>query len=175
MIADLPNIQQLLDTHLFTVLDNQFGNAAPGNNWIDDPDANTKNKYAVMREYRNLEAGQVEELVAGRTTSNFGAMIITNVRMVNTPRDIRGVKYGSRLETIVYNCAMNVRQQQLGGAQRVTYEMNRDALAVFMDSPFNVRENNIPLVLQTGESDFTTEQMDAQRIIVVVPTLELSL
>lgn len=176
MITDLPNIQQLLDNHLFENLDQAFGNTATGDNWIDDTENNLKNKYAVMREYRNLEASQVEELVIGRTSgNNLGAMIITNVRLVTEPRDMYGKKYGARLETIIYNCCMNIRQSQLRGNKRATYEMNRDALSVLLDEPFVVRRNTIPLVIQTGESDFTTDDMDAQRIIIIIPTSEFSL
>lgn len=164
----VPNIQQLFDDHLFNAINDTWGNGAPGGNWISDPDNNVKNKYAVVREYRTLDSVEVMELVKGRTQSNLGCVIITTTRLRNTPLNPIGKKYGGRMEVLIYNCSLNIRQSQIGG-ERITYEMNRDVAQAIIDNPFHIDRHVLPVDLQVSESDFTTTEMDAMRMSVVVP------
>lgn len=172
MIRDVPNIQQLVDTHIYEALTLAFGKDAPGDPWQDDPSTNVKMKYAIKQEYRTLSPTEVTELVKGQTHSSLGVIIIGNTRWISTPLDLNGKKYGSRLETLVYNCAMNYRQSSIGG-DRLAYHMNRDYFQVMTDNPFDFNHYNIPFVLSATESEFTDTEMDVQRITTIIPSAQL--
>lgn len=168
----IPNIQQLLDNHVHDSLVNDWGSGASGDNWIEDPDNNVKNKYAVTREYRTLNPSEIEEMVKGSVASNLGTMIITNVRLVYEPIHLLGKTFGVRYETILYAAAMNSRVSQIGGS-RVTYEMVRDFMQTLTDNPFTINNTSIRFVLQAAESEFATTELDVQRLIAIIPTSTL--
>lgn len=168
-MADIPNVQQLLDDHVFDNLQSDWGTGAAGGNWIEDPDNNIKNKHAIIREYRTLDSRQVEELVKGRTRNdNFGCIIITNTRINLTPTHILGKKYGARYELLIYTAAFSAKQSQLGGSRKV-YEINRDVSQTLVDNPFPIHNNIIPFNIQTLEGDNTTDSVDLQRVLAIIP------
>lgn len=174
-MADIPNVQQLLDNHVFDNLQSDWGTGAAGDNWIKDPDNNIKNKHAIKREYRTLDSRQVEELVQGMTRSDtFGVIIITNTRIVLTPTHILGKKYGARYEIMIYSASYSAREKQLGGSRKV-YEINRDITQTLIDNPFPIHQNIIPFNIQTLESDNTTDQVDLQRVLAIIPVSKLRL
>lgn len=174
-MADIPNVQQLLDNHVFDNLQSDWGTGAAGDNWIEDPDNNIKNKHAIKREYRTLDSRQVEELVQGMTRSDtFGVIIVTNTRIVLNPTHILGKKYGARYEIMIYSASYSAREKQLGGSRKV-YEINRDVTQTLIDNPFPIHNNTIPFNIQTLESDNTTDQVDLQRILAIIPVSQLRL
>lgn len=168
----IPNIQQQLDNHLFTTLDAMWGNDASGDNWIEDPDNNSKNKYAIVREYQTLQPNEVVHLVEGKTTTNLGVFIITNIRLIYTPIHILGKTFGVRYETIIYAAAPMERMQQIGG-DRITYLMNKDFLTAITPAPFQINGLSVPFTIRTTESEFAQENVDVQRIIAVIEQSQL--
>lgn len=168
---NVPNIQQIIDSHLFDVFDQAYGSQAPGFPWIQDPDVFVKGKYSVVREYRNLPEAEMKELIKTKLNSVLGSVIITMVRMVNTPRQIKNRVYGSRLETIVYLSSQHIRNQQLGG-KRVVYEMTRDLTELLMNNPVTINGVQIPFLIQTNEPEFSDKEIDIVRMILQVPQSE---
>lgn len=169
MIGDVLNIQQIVDNHIVNLLNSHFGKSAPGEPWIEDPDNNVKMKYAIVREYRTISPTEVMELVKGQTHSSLGVIIVGNTRITHTPIDILGKRYGARIETMVYNCALNYAQRFIGG-DRLAYHMNRDYIQVLSSNPVLIGNLTIPFVLQASESEFADTEMDVQRMITLIPT-----
>lgn len=173
MAVTVPNVQQLLDDHIFDTFQEVYGKDAPGDPWHEDHQNNNKNKYAIKREYRTVGPTDLMEFVKGAVTGHFGVVIVANTRLINTPIDIMGKKYGTRYETLIYAATMNYRQSQIGGS-RLAYRMNRDLIEVLINNPPLINRLTIPFVIQATESEFTNTEMDVQRLLAIIPTSTLS-
>lgn len=168
MPPPVPNIQQAVDNRIFSALQEDYGNQAPGDNWIEDPSENKKNKYAILREYRTLNPADVAAMVKGRTNaSNAGAVLITSTRVIYNPQDLLGRVYGFQTQTLIYCTMPNFRGQQLGGA-RPAYEAVSDVSASIMRAPLNFAGLSIPFQLQVSEAEFTVDEMDMIRIMAII-------
>lgn len=167
-MINVPNIQKDFDNYLYDAIDSVFGNAAPGIDWIHDPEENQKNKHAIIREYQTVGSDRLNELVRGRINTNFGAIIITTTRLVTTNLSIQGKKYGARLETLVYLAAANIRQNQERGNSRRVYEMCRDLNFCLVNSDFMFNNYSLPASVQFAESELTNEEFDVMRAPVIL-------
>lgn len=166
-MISIPNIQQDFDNHLFDSINNRFGNGDIAQSFDAE-----QNKYAVIREYRTVDPTEVIELVRGRTNTNTGAIIIGNTRVLYTPIQINGKRYTARLETFIYLTAVNLLQSQIGG-DRTVYKMTKDVSETLINLPITINRLTIPITLQTLDSEFSTTELDASRLLCILPISQL--
>lgn len=170
----IPNIQKIIDNHIFKVLNEEFGKDATGGNWIDDPSQNVKNKYSIKREYRTVQINDVENLIKGATNSNYGVMLVANTRIVKVPRSLKKISYITESQTLIYLIASSIRTNQsnlLEDTSRITYDMVTDVSNAIIEKPLPIINYNLPFELRTFESELSNTDIDIQRLLLVIPNI----
>lgn len=170
----IPNIQKIIDNHLFKVLNEEFGKDATGSNWINNPTENVKNKYSIKREYRTVQINDVENLIKGATNSNYGVMLIANTRIVKTPKSVKKISYMTETQTLIYLIASSIRTNQSNleeSTSRITYDMVTDVSNAIVEKPLPILNYHLPFEVRTFESELSNTDIDIQRLLLIIPNI----
>jgi len=156
----VPNHKKEIDDHLFQILDQTYGRQAVG------PD---QNKYSVVRHYRPLTQTNIQDLVKSRVNASRGTYIITRVSRQANSKQMMKQKYEVDYRLSIFMGTSGIRESQSIDEDQILYEMDRDLMAVLIESPIELTGNPVIGIQVADDSQvFTEDEYLFQSLIITI-------